>query len=243
MAVGKDGLPVIPPVPAGVDAQTRQWMTALKEALEVRTGQRGDTLDRSPTVRELAAAGLLVPVKNGIPVDAKAVSHAGVGKDIRAAVEVDFNQENPAADITPPLAPTSLETVGTENFIVLSWEGIDALKVSQTQVYVNETNDRESARLAATVGGKVFGYTPPVVGETYYFWVRFLSFANVVGPFHDVQGVEGTTDANTPDDVTVNTLTAAHAIIGEGEIHSLAIGDIIQSDNYVPGKSGWAIKK
>ena len=45
------------------------------------------------------------------------------------------------------------------------------------------------------------------------------------------------------DKLVAQTGTLAEAIIGQGDITNLMIGDTIQSDNYVPGVSGWAIKK
>jgi hypothetical protein len=45
------------------------------------------------------------------------------------------------------------------------------------------------------------------------------------------------------DKLVAQSGTLAEAIIGEGHVTNLMIGDTIQSDNYVPGVSGWSIKK
>ena len=56
-------LPGIPPLPAGITPQMKAYLTALSENVEVRTGTRGDPLDRGVTVRELIDSGLAKTLK------------------------------------------------------------------------------------------------------------------------------------------------------------------------------------
>jgi hypothetical protein len=51
-------LPGFKPIPAGIDRELAGSLTAIQEALEVRLGRRGDSLDRAITLRELIDSGL-----------------------------------------------------------------------------------------------------------------------------------------------------------------------------------------
>ena len=51
-------LPGLKPIPAGIDRELAGSLTAIQEALEVRLGRRGDSLDRAITLRELIDSGL-----------------------------------------------------------------------------------------------------------------------------------------------------------------------------------------
>ena len=51
-------VPQLPAVPTNVNPNVRQWMSDIKEALEIRLGRRGDQKDRAVTLRELIESGL-----------------------------------------------------------------------------------------------------------------------------------------------------------------------------------------
>ena len=55
----RKSIPPIPPLPAGIDPKVVPLLRALRDASEVRFGTGKNQLDRSPTVRELADAGML----------------------------------------------------------------------------------------------------------------------------------------------------------------------------------------
>jgi hypothetical protein len=55
----------VPALPVNVDPQMRQFLSAVKESLEVRLRQRGNALDASPTFKDLLDTGLL-KIKEGV---------------------------------------------------------------------------------------------------------------------------------------------------------------------------------
>ena len=63
MTIRPTKVPGFPKVPASVDPQTRQFLAALVEAVEIRLGRKGDPIDRAITLRELIESGLAKRLK------------------------------------------------------------------------------------------------------------------------------------------------------------------------------------
>ena len=55
----------IPSLPVNTDPQMRQFLSSIKESLEVRLNQRGNALDSSPTFHDLLDTGIL-KIKDGV---------------------------------------------------------------------------------------------------------------------------------------------------------------------------------
>ena len=51
-------IPALKNIPAQIDTETKLALEAIKEAVEVRLGRRGDPKDRAVTLRELIDSGL-----------------------------------------------------------------------------------------------------------------------------------------------------------------------------------------
>ena len=56
-------VPAIKNIPPKTDRELKLALDTIKEALEIRLGQRGDPLDRAITLRELSDSGI-VKIKN-----------------------------------------------------------------------------------------------------------------------------------------------------------------------------------
>jgi hypothetical protein len=232
-------LPAIPPIPAGADPQTRQWMESVSEALAVRTGQRGDPLDAAVTRRELNDVGLLnVSVKGRQVPSAGSSSTGNVSLEPGATLDP---ADNALVNEAIPNNPANVKLTATENYIIIDYAPPQDF-VAHTEVWVSEDSELSNAVMVGVINTRPWGYKPPDNEGIYRFWLRHVSYRNKYSGFVSVSG-SWVCDPSKPDDLTVNTLTVATATIGQGEIGNLLIGDAIQSDNYVPGVSGWIIKK
>ena len=173
----------IPPIPPLTDRQLSNTLTAMKEALEVRVGHRGDSLDKAVTFRDLTESGMVT-----IPVGVKA-----------SGTTLKVNQ-NPG-DLSIPPAPRDLAAAPTFSHVLLTWEGgfLHPL-VGVTEIFRHTSNNLNDAVQIDAVPNGAKMYTDTVApGTTHYYWVRFRSPANVPGPFNATDGVVGTTSKKVSD--------------------------------------------
>ena len=175
----KTKLPALKNIPPKTDRELKIALDTIKEALEIRLGQRGDPLDRAVTLRELKD-GNVVKVTN---------SAVGVTDGIKPP------DEDPG-DLTIPPAPTGLTANGAFTSIVLKWNNPSYGNHAFTEIWRSQDNALGGAELVSTAGGQI--YTEEVgYNQTYFYWVRFVSVANVPGPWNDTEG----TSAQTAVDV------------------------------------------
>jgi len=173
-------LPGLKNIPPKTDRELKIALDAIKEALEVRLGRRGDPLDRAVTLRELSDSGI-VKVRN------KAV---GVENGISPP------DDGGPGDLTTPPAPTNLEASGAFTGILLTWDKASYGNHAYTEIWRSQANALGGATLISTTNA--FVYSDEVgYGATYYYWVRFVSIADVVSPYNATEG----TVANTEVDI------------------------------------------
>lgn len=149
-------------------------INAIKEVLEVGLGVRGDPEDRFLTVADLTATGLVSTTRRGL-----AANDPSTGE---------------AVDLTPPTALTGLTATGAFTAILLEWDPSTAHNYAYTELWRSETNDRNAAVRVGTALGTL--YTDAVdVGRSYWYWVRAVSSAAVVGAWNAAYnaGVQGAT--------------------------------------------------
>lgn len=126
---------------------------------------------------------------------------------------------NPLSFATPP-APEGLEAFGTFNNIYLRWNHIPYSNHAYTEIWRSAEDDLGTAVKISTAAGNL--YVDPVDdGSTYYYWIRFVSQANVPGPYNKASGTEGAT-SETPDRI-LEALTGA---IGESHLIEALVSDI-----------------
>lgn len=163
----KRSLPPIPDLPTSVDPAIRSAFTALKEALEVRLGRRGDPLEQAVTKREMVEAGL-----------AKLTSP--LGQELAPIVT-----EHQDARIVPP-TPRGLVAVGVFGGVTLTWENpFEAYNVhSLAEIWRGETNNpNDRLLIGSTRGATYFDRHGDDEPKQYWYWVRFISEYNREGPF------------------------------------------------------------
>ena len=172
-------VPAIKNIPPKTERELKIALDTIKEALEIRLGQRGDPLDRAVTLRELQDANIVK------------VGNTAVG----ATDGIKPPDEDPG-DLTIPPAPTGLTANGAFTSIVLKWNNPSYGNHAFTEIWRSQDNALGGAELVSTAGGQI--YTEEVgYNQTYFYWVRFVSVANVPGPWNDTEG----TSAQTAVDV------------------------------------------
>ena len=168
-------VPAIKNIPPKTERELKIALDTIKEALEIRLGQRGDPLDRAVTLRELQDANIVK------------VGNTAVG----ATDGIKPPDEDPG-DLTIPPAPTGLTANGAFTSIVLKWNNPSYGNHAFTEVWRSQDNALGGAELVSTAGGQI--YTEEVgYNQTYFYWVRFVSVANVPGPWNDTEGTSAAT--------------------------------------------------
>jgi len=168
----------VPAIPFSSDPAVK----ALKEALEVRLGRRGNELDRAITVRELYENGVIN--LKGMPA-----VYVGGNNSITPVTSI--------GDTSPPPIPTNVTVNGAFVGVLISWDEPARTDLS-AEIWRNDSDDRTTAVLTGVASGNIYS---DLVGhgQTYYYWVRFVSEAGVIGPFNDIDGVQGETSEKISD--------------------------------------------
>lgn len=184
MATTGTKVPAIKNIPANTERELKSTLESMKEAQEIRLGRRGDPRDRNVTLRELIDSGLAKQIKEN-PFN----PNAGAGA-------LDFTANTPLENLAVPPAPVGLEASGAFTAIILNWNGMSASAPygnhAYTEIWRSRANNIGGATLRATT--TAFIYTDEVgYGETYYYWVRYVSTSNVPGPYNNTNGVEAST--------------------------------------------------
>lgn len=180
----------VPAIPAPSDANLLQALQAIKSGLDVREGRLGDPLDQFVTLRELKALGLVADGSASLTVVGgtgrlPVIGTVGTG----VFGPTDYNE---TTDLTVPPAPTGLTAVATLTNVFLSWNGAAYSNHAYTEVWRSETNVLGNAVRVGTAIGSLYN---DAVREntTYYYWIRFVSMANVIGPYNSTNGTQVTT--------------------------------------------------
>ena len=165
----------LPALPPRIDPELKPLLSAIKEAVEVQVGHRGEDLDKAVTFRDLTDAGMVT-----------------IGKGVIASGETITPVTNPGDYTTPPSALT-LTASPTFTNVLLTWTGsFSHVLVAATEVYRNTTDNLLTATHIGTTSS--FVYTDTVdPSSTHYYWVRFRSPVGVFGPYNGTDGTVATT--------------------------------------------------
>ena len=176
-------LPGLPPSPPNADPATRQWMDAVSEALAVQVGQRGDPLDRAVTFRDMGGA-FVFGTSAGSGGGGGTGTGGGGGDD-----EV----------LTPPPAPVNFQADVNPVSVVLTHEKAPVDFIAFTEFFRSDDAIFANATLIGVSPGQTFFDSSVQHSQTYYYWARYRSYADIVGPLHDIEPISVTTLDNTQD--------------------------------------------
>ena len=125
-----------------------------------------------------------------------------------------------AFDSSPPPAPANLRTAGTLASIQLSWDPTNNPNIGSVEIWRSLTNNRAAASAVGSTSGLARTYVDGIgAGGSFFYWIRYISKANVAGPFNAVAGTLGTagTDAEYLLALLQNEITESqlHQDLGE----------------------------
>ena len=115
-----------------------------------------------------------------------------------------------AFDSSVPPAPSGLATIGTLASIQLSWNPTNNANIGAVEVWRALTNDLAAAAAVGSTAGLARTFVDGIgAGGSFFYWIRYVSKANVVGPFNAAPGTLGTagTDAEYLLELLQNEIT------------------------------------
>lgn len=221
-------VPSIPdPTPDGLVDVAR----SVKNVLDVREGRAGDKQDRFVSFRDLEEMKLIT--------DAKTKSE-DPGDD-GGNPDPNPGGYNPGTDYTTPPQPTGFRVNGGYGVIMLDWDTPQARYKNHayTEIWRNSIDQLGTAVMIGTTIAAV--YTDPVpASRTYYYWIRFVSQANVTGPYNSTSGTQGTSAIDVP--AVLNALTGQ---ITQSQLYS-DLGariNLIDGDEGLPGSFAYRFRQ
>lgn len=176
----------LPQIPHFDGTNTTEVLGAVKEALEVRVGRRGDALDAGVTFRDLESLGFVEQTSAGA-----GSSGLSVRANIRAILgdRQSVQIYDPAADLTTPPAPTDLKATATFGTVYLSWSQPSFNNQSYWEIHRSFSNDLSSAVLIGTATSQFYA-DEAGDNRTLYYWVRAVSAAAVKSAWNSAFGTE-----------------------------------------------------
>jgi hypothetical protein len=210
-------------IPDVRDDNVTEVLRAVKNVLQVREGLLGDTLDQYVTWRDLTdvsvvSAGGTSTLTNGTRVPVIVPPTVDTGYD-------------PTTDLTTPSQPTGLTITSGMTSIYLAWTGASYQNHAYTEIWRASTDSIGSAvRIGTTITNL---YSDPVgkTSQTYYYWIRFVSAANVSGPYNATAGTVGSTGLVGGVDLSALIITADKIASGAIDLGGSKITGLLANAN------------
>ena len=158
----------------------------IKQIVETREGNRGSFIEKNVTWRDLIGSGLAK-----ISVDGITYNPGGGGG---GGVQPPTNPGDTPI-LTQPPAPTGLTAIGAMTTIFVEWNNPGYSYHGYTEVWRADSNVLGNAVLLGTSLGTIYIDEPGATASKYY-WVRFVSKWNIIGPYNDTDGTLATTGAD-----------------------------------------------
>lgn len=176
----------LPNIPEFDGTNAADVVGAIKEALEVRVGRRGDALDAGVTFRDLEALGF---VEQSETASTLGPLSSRVNLKSNFLTGDTPTVYDPAKDLTTPPAPNDLRATAVFGTVLLSWSQSAFSNQSYWEVHRAFSNDLSSAVLIGTSNTQFF---VDDVGEdrTVYYWVRTVSAAGIKSAWNSSFGTE-----------------------------------------------------
>lgn len=181
-------------------------LRAIKNVLSVREGHIGDSLDQYATFRDLVDFDLM-------KVGGSSTLTNGTTVTLIPSSKWPDNYD-PYTDYTTPPAPTGLTAVGGSANVYLQWDGAPFKNPAYAEIWRGSVNNLSLAILVGTTAANVYA-DPASENQTYYYWIRFVSQANITGPFNSTNGTPATTAINVSA-----VLTALTGQITESQLYT-----------------------
>jgi len=219
-------------------------IVALSENIEQLMGARGDKLDSALTWRDLAALGYIKVPKRAGSKELATISAPTLPEGIEATPTIE-----------PPTQPVGVVVAAAQIQNIIAWDRPLFYGYSYTEVWRSSADDYG---LAVRIGtSSIAMYSDTHNNENFFYWVRHVNALNIVSPLNATAGIapSGSIDdiagklevtqvgALAADRIFASVGSIADLIVGDGHILNAMIGQVIKSDNSVPGSVGWKINK
>ena len=169
----------VPALPSPTKDNLLDVAKALKSMLDVREGLAGDPLDANVTFRDLADAGV-VAVNQGFS--------GGGGSKLVMPPWSEPDGYDPTQDFTIPPKPTGFTAVSGFSSIYLEWDGAPIRNLGYTEIWRSSDNVIGNAVRIGTTLANTFADAVGKTSQVYYYWIRFVSVADVSGPYNSTDG-------------------------------------------------------
>lgn len=209
----------VPAIPAVTDNNVRDVARIFKMILDVREGRAGDPLDANVTYRDLILAGALKTRPGWNP-----------SSSLTPVIPAVQGPEGyiPENDLTIPPQVVGFSVTGLLTSILLQWDAPPESfrNFAYVEVWRSTTNQIGNA---VRIGTSVTRFYTDAVGRTgtqYFYWVRFVSQADVTGGFNSTNGTVASTGLVGGVDLTDLSVTAAKLAseaVTEGKIANAAV--------------------
>ncbi len=176
-------------VPALTANNLKEVVRLLKENVDSMTGQR-DASARAVTYSDLSSLDFS-QILAGLPTVG-----SGTGGGSSGGGDPDYD---PTTDTTTPPPPANLVANGGYSIVILRWDPPSPVyrNPSYAEIWANTTNSLGGATLIGQSSANTFSH---LVGTdaTRWYWVRFVSQANIVGPYNATGGTSASTAIDIP---------------------------------------------
>jgi hypothetical protein len=143
---------------------------------------------------------LAINVASTDPIN-PATNNAGTKLPISPVFLALPDNYDPATDFTPPPPPTGLVVTGGFTNVQLDWDAAPYRNHSFTEIWRNDVDNLGTAvRVGVTPADVYSDAAEP--NRTYYYWIRYVSKANVYGPYNATSGTPGTTAIDITQAIT-----------------------------------------
>jgi len=111
-----------------------------------------------------------------------------------------------AFDASTPPAPTGLAATGALASIQLEWAATNNANIGKVEVWRALADDRSTAVPVGETAGLGHSYADNIgAAGVFFYWIRYISKANIPGPFNGQAGTRGATSTNA--DYLLDVLT------------------------------------
>ncbi|MBU3577596.1 hypothetical protein [Polynucleobacter sp. UK-Kesae-W10] len=206
----------VPSIPLPTANNLLAVSQAIKGILDVREGYVGDPMDQNVTYRDLVNSGIAQTTQAAV---------SGISTLPQIEVPGLVNGYNPATDETVPPQPQHVLVTSGTTLVKVKWDLGQYPNHSYTEVWRGLTNAIGSATL---IGKSDTQYYVDDLGHDgltlYYYWVRFVSMADIFGPYNTTDGIAPTT--GLIDHADIAFLDAANITVGHLSADRIATGSI-----------------